>query len=58
MSYNVTEVAWSKVALDTADGGSPRRIRVNEGPGYGFVVVGLAQNEQFERKVEKNNKVR
>lgn len=57
MSCNVTEVAWSNVALDAADGGSSRRIRVNEGPGYGFVVVGLARSEQFERKVEKNNKV-
>lgn len=55
MSCNVTEVAWSNVALDAADGGSPGRIRVNEG--CGFVVVGLAQSEQFERKVEKNNKV-
>lgn len=57
MSCNGTEVAWSNVALDAAYGGSPRRIRVNEGQGYGFVVVGLAQSEQFERKVEKNNKV-
>lgn len=45
------------MALDAADGGSSRIIRVNEGPGYGFVVVGLAQREQFERKVEKNDKV-
>lgn len=57
MSCNVTKVAWSNVALDAADGGSSRIIRVNEGPGYGFVVVGLAQREQFERKVEKNDKV-